>query len=426
MCCRTGICAFVRGLLFKLCLGYGLVVLLTFNVSAQKTVNLAWDPSTGTNVVGYYVYYGCASRHYTNKFSVGSATTATISGLVEDTTYFFTATAYDATGDESDFSNEAEYYVPSSVISTSSLQSGTFTGLFYNQETVQPQSSGALRLSVTSGGKYSGLLQLSTSRLPFSGQFGFLCQATNSISFKKTNSLTVNFSLTPSNTVVGSVSNTSWMATLYGERTGFHPVTNAAPYPGKYTMVIYGIKSASSSLGNSFGTFTLSTSGAVKFAGTLADGTKVSQSTPVTQFGNWPLYVPLYSGQGFVLAWLSFTNSSTDDLTGTLNWIRPAGTKPLYSGGIAVQRTVGGSRYVLGTNATPNPASISLGGALANSGTNQIISFKFSRANGTFSGRLQNQTAGPVNFQGALLQKVNAGYGYVLGTNLSSPMSLVP
>lgn len=400
--------------------------MLPFDLSAQKSINLAWNASPDTNAVGYYVYYGGASRHYTNKFSVGNATTATVSGLVENATYYFSATAYDSSGDESDFSNEAQYYVASSIISSSNVQSGTFSGLFYNQDTVQPHSSGALRLSVTSGGKYSGLLQLSTGHLSFSGQFGFLCQATNSIPRKNTNALVVSFSLTPSNTVVGAVSDGSWTSALYGERTGFHPTTNAAPYPGKYTAIIYGIKTPSSSLGNSFGTFTLNTSGTVKFAGTLADGTKISQSTSVTQYGNWPLYVPLYSGQGLVIAWITFTNSSTEDLTGALNWIRPPGSKPLYSAGFTLQRMVGGSLYVAGTNSIPTAATISLEGALQNSGTNRIMSLNFSRANGTFSGRLENQTAGMITFQGALLQKLNTGFGYALGTNLSSPVSLAP
>jgi hypothetical protein len=78
----------------------------------SATVTLAWDPSADTDVVGYRVYYGPASAAYTNSVTLGNITTATISNLVEGSTYYFAATAYDAIGLESDFSNEASYSVP--------------------------------------------------------------------------------------------------------------------------------------------------------------------------------------------------------------------------------------------------------------------------------------------------------------------------
>src|SRR5438132_3961201 len=73
---------------------------------AQGSVSLAWDPSTGSDVAGYNVYYGIASHSYTNFVSVGNNTNATIPGLIPGTTYFLAATAYDTLGLESDFSNE--------------------------------------------------------------------------------------------------------------------------------------------------------------------------------------------------------------------------------------------------------------------------------------------------------------------------------
>src|SRR5438067_3721520 len=65
------------------------------------SVTLVWNPSPGTNVAGYNVYYGGASRSYTNKVNAGNATNATVSGLIEGGTYFFAVTAYDSNGLES-------------------------------------------------------------------------------------------------------------------------------------------------------------------------------------------------------------------------------------------------------------------------------------------------------------------------------------
>ena len=73
---------------------------------ATGSVTLAWYASTNPIVAGYNVYYGGASGSYTNEISVGNATNATISGLVQGVTYYFVATTYTATDVESPYSSE--------------------------------------------------------------------------------------------------------------------------------------------------------------------------------------------------------------------------------------------------------------------------------------------------------------------------------
>lgn len=72
-------------------------------------VVLAWDPSTDPTVTGYNVYYGTASRAYTNVISAGASTNTVVSNLVSGVTYYFAATTYTAAGLESDYSTEAAY-----------------------------------------------------------------------------------------------------------------------------------------------------------------------------------------------------------------------------------------------------------------------------------------------------------------------------
>lgn len=81
-------------------------------VQAGRSVSFAWDRSAETNVVDYRIYYGGASRTYTNMVSTGNATSVTIGNLAEGVTYYFAATAYDIFGLESDFSGEISYLVP--------------------------------------------------------------------------------------------------------------------------------------------------------------------------------------------------------------------------------------------------------------------------------------------------------------------------
>jgi fibronectin type 3 domain-containing protein len=80
---------------------------------AAQSVTLNWDSSSSADVTGYKIYYRDASINYTNVLLVNAATSATVSGLIEGETYFFTVTAYNATLDlESDPSNEISYTVP--------------------------------------------------------------------------------------------------------------------------------------------------------------------------------------------------------------------------------------------------------------------------------------------------------------------------
>jgi hypothetical protein len=75
-------------------------------------VTLAWSSSADTNVTGYNIYHGGVSRIYTNNVNVGTPLTCTVSNLLRGSTYFFAATAYNALGMESDYSNETSYRVP--------------------------------------------------------------------------------------------------------------------------------------------------------------------------------------------------------------------------------------------------------------------------------------------------------------------------
>ena len=103
-------CAILGSFLFSV-----LFVVMQLSAFASGSVTLAWNASTDPTVAGYNVYYGGASGAYTNEISVGNATNATISGLVQGTTYYFAATTYAASGMESPFSSEVSYLIPMNV-----------------------------------------------------------------------------------------------------------------------------------------------------------------------------------------------------------------------------------------------------------------------------------------------------------------------
>ena len=82
---------------------------LPSSASASVSAQLSWIASSASNVTGYNIYYGSASRQYTNMVAIGNVTNAMIPGLVQNTTYFFAAKARDDAGDQSTFSNEAAF-----------------------------------------------------------------------------------------------------------------------------------------------------------------------------------------------------------------------------------------------------------------------------------------------------------------------------
>jgi hypothetical protein len=101
---------FFRGLQLSL---FALLSLFLSNAFGFYAVTLSWNPPTQyadgspadpTDIGGYILYYGTGSQKYTAYVDVGNVTTKTISGLLDTTTYYFVATAYDIMGTESGFS----------------------------------------------------------------------------------------------------------------------------------------------------------------------------------------------------------------------------------------------------------------------------------------------------------------------------------
>lgn len=80
--------------------------------NASRRIN--WAMNSESDLAGYIVYYGTASRTYSAmSTSIGlsgdgstGAPSKIIAGLLDNTAYYFGVTAYDATGNESTFSGE--------------------------------------------------------------------------------------------------------------------------------------------------------------------------------------------------------------------------------------------------------------------------------------------------------------------------------
>ena len=74
-------------------------------ICMAASVKLEWDANTEGDLAGYKVYYGGESGSYSDTVDVGNVTFFTVTSLSEGL-FFFAVTAYDTSGNESDFSNE--------------------------------------------------------------------------------------------------------------------------------------------------------------------------------------------------------------------------------------------------------------------------------------------------------------------------------
>jgi len=91
----------VRHRITKLLIGLALCIL---PVKALE-VRLAWETNAEPDVVGYRVYWGSASRAYSDWIDVGKLTKLTLTNLPNHR-LFFAVTAWNGAGLESDYSNE--------------------------------------------------------------------------------------------------------------------------------------------------------------------------------------------------------------------------------------------------------------------------------------------------------------------------------
>lgn len=135
----------------------------------DSEVTLEWDPATDDiGVTGYYVYSGLTSvsedgGSYTfGETDTGDNTTYVMDGLTNDVTYYFTVTAYDAAGNESEYySNEAEATPVSAeigdftapTVTNAEALTGTMVELEFSEEVILPDNPASAFSIESSEGK---------------------------------------------------------------------------------------------------------------------------------------------------------------------------------------------------------------------------------------------------------------------------------
>ena len=319
--------------------------------------------------------------------------------------------------------------------------SGIYNGLFFENAAVRVHSAGQFNLALSSGGGFAAWLQIGTTRVPFSGTLDANLTATNVIARSGSSALTVELRVgqgSEAGQIFGLVTDGVWSSPLSGGRCAA-----TSPLAGDYTIVILGTAgNAARPAGDGYATLHVAADGLGTMSGTLADGTRFSQSAYVTEDGDWPLFASSYSGKGAVVSWLAFANLSTSDLNGTLAWIKQAGASatsfplgftnslnaigsiyvaPAAGGKVlnlsgAVLNFSGGS-LITGFN---NVVSVNAGSQVVNLSPNEMV-MTVMNAVGSFTGQVREPGTGALHmYGGVVLQKQNAGYGTMTGVPAGS------
>ncbi len=327
------------------------------------------------------------------------------------------------------------------------LAAGTYSGLFSNRASgIAQQSAGSFTLTTSSKGRFSGKIQLGSARFSFTGALDSAGNGSASITRRGLSALTVQFQIDVSQGgehVNGTINASDWTATMSGDRAVFDGRSNSSPQAGRYTLIIP--RTISGPGGDSYGMITVDNSGRLSLSGGLADGTKLSQSTRVSKEGRWPLYVPLYGGQGSLFSWVTL---NPDGPSGQGSWTKPALLKAkYYKSGFAITPALSGSRYnrpgigspilsftdgniiLSGGNLSGsinNGISLSASGRVT-SQSNDRLRLTFSLSTGAFSGSvLDPNTKRSISFHGVVVQNQNFASGYFTANAESGEVMVKP
>ena len=92
------------------------IIMLLPAIAFAATVQVTWNPNTEPDLAGYRLYVGEASGQYGEPVDVGNVTGHVMEITPQHgATYYFALTAYDTSGNESGYSDEASCFIPDGV-----------------------------------------------------------------------------------------------------------------------------------------------------------------------------------------------------------------------------------------------------------------------------------------------------------------------
>jgi hypothetical protein len=309
---------------------------------------------------------------------------------------------------------------------------GVYNGLFYDANSAAANSAGFFTLTLNSSGAFSGRLLIGPGAYSFSSQlYGSGAQTVQAVSGKQSVAVNLQLEMTgATGQLRGDVNGGTWDSPLTASLAPVWTAKNPSPLAGDYTMVIPG----TTGIGDSFGVVTVSQSGVLSVAGSLADGTAYSQSAPLSKSGEWPFYAYAVSGKDTIFGWVDVGagGPAADNVT----WIKAPDSGRYYGAGFGSVFQLIGSPYVAPPKNSPalsRDLALTLsGGNLSQDMTSAVtlqknlsyasgaVTLSITNSTGAFSGKF-----GPgQTMSGVVLQNQDSARGFFLGTNESGAVLL--
>jgi hypothetical protein len=253
--------------------------------------------------------------------------------------------------------------------------------------------------------------------------------------------LTLQVDLTGLEALTGTVADSAntFNAPLLAYRAGFSASQKAVSYEGYYTWAMTGP-------GYSFGSAKIAPDGTSRLKLSLSDGVTATASGLISSNGQMALYVSLYRGEGSLLSWLTFTNSTAALSTNAALWFHDhdfsltnlslwlgaypttvTGTNAFGAGSVSVQFSGGNLVNSPAKTVALDPNGI--GGSFSNlsltvSSTPGIYP---GLGAGMFTGSYKDPASGKtIRFNGAVLHPTETGYGFFNTGNSPGPVVIQP
>jgi hypothetical protein len=229
---------------------------------------------------------------------------------------------------------------------------GTYNGLFAPPPPIdQPTSAlvGAFILTVSDRGVASGKLIVAGKSLPFSGVRLDLVGAARFLVKRPTPQASLDIQILMQGTagpgvlrgqVVAETSTVDLLAVRQQPTTEWKGMNT-------FLAVFETTDPAMSPPGNGPGTLSVDAQGRWRIVGTLGDGSPFTAAGVSGPSGQFPVYVPLYSGKGLMWGWGQLLNPADRRVSAALTWHKPAtgNADPYYPAGFTVTGGFSGSAY---------------------------------------------------------------------------------
>jgi len=301
---------------------------------------------------------------------------------------------------------------------------GAYSGLSLIQ-TPSLLTGGPASFTVNQAGSFTGSIKFNARTYAIHG--AFFADGTFSTTIARRGAIPISIQLNldisnGTNEITGTISDGASTGNIAAARAV------ASGHSGKYTLVLDPPADPTLPQGYGYGTLTVNSVGNIRFTGVLGDGSTVSQGAVINGTNQWLFFAAAYGNKGGAIGTLIFQGTSTADIYGAVQWLKPATATPgifttVNVAGSAYSKTVSSLLNITGTASfainggglNPPPAqkdfSIAADNAITLASGTTGLTMRFNLNTGLIMGTFTDAANLRHRYTGVVFQKVSTGNG---------------